>query len=527
VPQRRMLRALVASACVLAIVLAGCSSTTSPATLSPPAGRPTADPAPTSRPVPTTGSDVATDGAIAPAQTTIVDENLRTGSSDWRMGGAGYQVGTDIGAEIKGYASEASVNVGQPITLFVSVSPAQQFKIDIYRLGWYGGTGGRLMVGGTWLPGVTQDACPIEAGLRTCNWQPTIRFTVPTTWVSGVYLAILTNERHFQNAVHFVVRDDASTSPLLYVQPVTTYQAYNPWPHDGSGRSLYATTRVSFDRPYADDGIARSFLDFEQPFVAWLESAGYQVSYATSIDLDRQGTALLRRHRVMLTAGHDEYWTAEMRVAATSALASGTSLAFFSANNMYWQARLEAAPDGRADRVLVCYRTETLDPEPSPVLKTVRWRDPPVSLPELNLLGAEYTNMVAGRAPWVVAGDDSWVYRGTGLSDGQSIPDLVWGESDRPQSPTPGSAPTATILSDSPFQTRYGQTDRSQAVLYQASSGGWVFNASTFGWTGAINPFGQPDERVERMTVNLLDRMGSAALPRSDAAMGFATRNEP
>jgi hypothetical protein len=64
-------------------------------------------------------------------------------------------------------------------------------------------------------------------------------------------------------------------------------------------------------------------------------------------------------------------------------------------------------------------------------------------------------------------------------------------------------------------------------VLYQASSGAWVFNASTFGWTGAINPFGQPDPRVERMTANLLDRMGSATLPRWDAAMGFATRNEP
>jgi hypothetical protein len=501
-----MCRALVAAASVLAVALAGCSSTASPASLSRATTDPTASPWLTASPAPTPRSHAVT-GAATVTPPSIAAENLHPGTSDWRMGGVGYQVGTDIGAEIKGYASDASVDLGQQITLFVSVSPAQQLKIDIYRLGWYGGTGGRLMVGGTWLPGITQDACPIEAGLRTCDWQPTIRFTVPSSWVSGVYLAILTNERHFQNAIHFVVRDDASTSPLLYVQPVTTYQAYNPWPRDGSGRSLYAATRVSFDRPYADDGIARSFFDFEQPFVAWLERAGYEVTYATSIDLHQQGAALLRRHRVMVTAGHDEYWTAEMRVAATSALASGTSLAFFSANNMYWQARLEAAPDGEADRVLVCYRTEALDPEPSPVLKTVRWRDAPVSLPELNLLGAEYTNMVAGRAPWVVAGDDSWVYQGTGLSDGQSIADLVWGESDRPQSPTPASAPTASILSDSPFVTRYGQTDRSQAVLYQAPSGAWVFNASTFGWTGAINPFGQPDPRVERMTANLLDRM--------------------
>lgn len=454
-------------------------------------------------------------------------ENLHPGSTGWIMGGSGYQIATDRGAEIKGYASDTSVDAGQHITLFASVSPAQPLKIDIYRLGWYGGTGGRLMVAGTWLPGVTQQDCPIDAvtGLRVCDWLPTIRFTVPSSWVSGIYLAVLTNDRHFQNGVSFVVRADARTAPLLYIQPVTTYQAYNTWPTNGTGRSLYAAAKVSFDRPYANDGLGRSFFDFEQPVVAWIERAGYDVTYATSIDLHRQGAALLLRHRAMVTAGHDEYWTAEMKAAATTAVAGGISMAFFSANNIYWQARLESGPDQRPDRVLVCYRDAALDPEPTTALKTVRWRDPPVSQPEQTLLGAEYTNMVAGRAPWVVSDASNWVYRGTGLSNGQLIANLVWGESDR-QPDFPGQAPVTVLLSDSPFQTRYGGTDRSQAVLYQAASGGWVFNASTFGWPEAINPFGQPNPGVERMTSNLLDRMMSAKAPLWPTRRGFLARDE-
>jgi hypothetical protein len=443
-----------------------------------------------------------------------VAENLHAGSSGWRMGDSGYQIATDVRGEIKGYASEASVDGGQPITFFVSVSPAQQFKIDIYRLGWYGSSGGRLMVGGTWLPGMTQDACPIdwEIGLRVCDWQPTIRFTVPSNWVSGLYLAVLTNAAHFQNGILFVVRDDASTAPILYVQPVTTYQAYNQFPNDGIGQSLYErAVKVSFDRPYANSGVGKHFFDYDQPFAAWLERAGYDVTYATSIDLHQQGAALLVRHRVMVIAGHDEYWTAAMRAAATAALDHGTSLAFFAANNIYWQARLESAPDGRPDRVLVCYRSAVLDPEPNPALKTVLWRDPPVNQPEQALLGSGYTNAVAGRAAWVVADAASWVYSGTGLSNGQLIPGLVWGESDRPaSSPDPDSYPTVEVLSDSPFQTWYGQIDRSQSVLYQAAGGGWVFDAGTFGWPRALDPFGQPDPRVEGMTRNLLDRMISA-----------------
>ena len=451
----------------------------------------------------------ASPGGIG-AFSAIVAENQHAGSSGWRIGGSGYHIASDVGAQVKGYASATSVDLGQSITLFASAQPAQPLKLDVYRIGWYGGRGGRLMRAGSWQPGVSQPACPIDPAtwLRVCHWLPSVQFTVPTDWVSGIYLAVLTNADAFQNAIPFVVRSDSSPAPIIYLQPVTTYQAYNYWPFGEGGRSLYGTVRVSFDRPYQGSGVGRSFFDFEQPFVAWMERAGYDITYATGIDLDLQGAALLERHRVMVVAGHDEYWTASMRAAATTARDHGVSLAFFAADNVYWQARLEPASDGRPDRVLVCYRKAALDPEPLPALKTVRWRDPPVNQPEETLLGAQYTNIVAGRADWVVADASSWVYRGTGMANGDRIRGLVFGESDRVVSlPSADASPAASILSNSPYLTRHGGQDVSQAAVYQAASGAWVFDAGTFAWAGALNPFGRMDLRVDRMTRNLLDRM--------------------
>lgn len=501
-PAKSLRRLWVTMTCAL-LALGGCSITVSPHTPAPVPERPM--PSPTASWAP--GPSAAAGSGTIPASPAILAENLHPGSSGWRMGGQGFQIATDIGAQVKGYASAPSVEAGQPITLFVSVRPTQPVRIDIYRLGWYGGRGGRLMLEERQVPAVTQPACPIDpaTGLRACSWLPASVLTIPTTWVSGLYLAVLTNAEHFQNAIPFVVRDDASTAPLLYVQPVTTYQAYNTWPSHAGGRDLYAAVKVSFDRPYANSGVGRSFFQFEQPYVAWLERTGYDVTYATSVDLDQQGAALLLRHRAMVTAGHDEYWTAGMRDAAAAALDHGTSLALFAADDVYWQARLEPSSDGRPDRVLVCYRTAARDPVPSAALKTVRWRDPPVSQPEQGLLGSEYTDMVAGRAAWVVADASSWVYLGTGLLDGQLIPGLVYGESDRPAAPP--TAGTVAVLSDSPYRTRSGGHDRSEALVYQAASGGWVFDAGTFGWSGAVNPFASPDPRVERMTRNILDRM--------------------
>jgi len=137
-----------------------------------------------------TGPATATP-AVA-ADNPVVVENQQTGTSAWQLGSL---VATDAGGQIKGYASATSVTQGSSLNVYVSVNPAQTFTIDVYRIGWYGGLGGRLRLHDGPITGATQSACPADAttGAIACNWTSSYTLAVGTDWTSGVYLAVLTN----------------------------------------------------------------------------------------------------------------------------------------------------------------------------------------------------------------------------------------------------------------------------------------------------------------------------------------------
>jgi len=146
----------------------------------------------------------------------IVAENQQPGTTTWQLNRAGFTTADDVSQQIKGYASASSVNKGDSIAFSVSVNPAQTFTIDIYRVGWYGGTGGRLMQHIGPLNGVRQPTCPTDAttGMIECRWPAAVSVSIPTTWTSGMYLVLLTNAANYQNYVPFVVRDDSRTAAL-------------------------------------------------------------------------------------------------------------------------------------------------------------------------------------------------------------------------------------------------------------------------------------------------------------------------
>src|SRR5213076_3136099 len=177
----------------------------------------------------------------------IVLENQQPGSGNWRMWLHNIPPADDVNKQIKGYASATSVNKGESITFYVTVNPAQQYTMDVYRMGWYQGLGGRLMQSIGPLQGVAQPDCPVDAttGLTECNWTAAYTLTVPTTWTSGVFMVQLTNAQGSQNYITFVVRDDARVADIMFQQAVATYQAYNNYPDDttvpgtGTGKSLY------------------------------------------------------------------------------------------------------------------------------------------------------------------------------------------------------------------------------------------------------------------------------------------------
>jgi len=463
--------------------------------------------------------------ATAPAGNAVVAENRLPGTYGWNIWDPPGLISNDTAQQIKGYASATSFAQGGILTLHVTTNPPQTFTIDVYRIGWYGGVGGRLMLSVTGLAGVTQPTCPIAptTGAIECAWSPSYTQVIPTTWTSGAYLAMLTNAAGFRNDVPFVVRDTRSAD-ILYQQSVTTYQAYNNYPNDGStGKSLYdfnsvgpptvsgfpRAVKVSFDRPYSDEGYGQ-FFDNELTFVQWLEWKGYDVTYSTDIDTHANGARLLNS-KAFLSVGHDEYWTKEMFDAAERARDLGVNLGFFGANDVYWQVRLEpsslsSSSQGAANRVMVGYKSATTDPVQGPTT-TVKFRDPPVNRPEQRLIGIQFSSAASALrpdVPYVVRSSGHWTYRGTGFADGASIPNVVGYEIDRLW---PGTVVPAyrqyQLLSQSPFTDIANIPDTANSVMYQAPSGAWVFGAGTINWGRGL--LFNASDPISRITGNVLD----------------------
>ncbi len=128
-------------------------------------------------------------------------------------------------------------------------------------------------------------------------------------------------------------------------------------------------TKVSYDRPFitrdggGGGGPSEDWLfNAEYPMIRWLERNGYHVSYTTDVDMDKDpigitptGAGGTYNHKIFLSVGHDEYWSATQRTKIENARNAGVHMAFFSANEVYWKTRWE---DNH--RTLVCYKEGTL-----------------------------------------------------------------------------------------------------------------------------------------------------------------------
>jgi len=317
------------------------------------------------------------DPCAAPANEIVV-ENCRPGSppSEWDVPGAGDP-------SVQGFAADISVDQGEPVTFKIDTD-ARDYRLDIYRLGWYGGDGARLVA--TVQPSAalpqSQPACTEDAatGLVDCgNWAASASWSVPGDAASGIYFAHLVREDGTPGESHvpFIVRDDDGRSDLLFQTSDTTWQAYNRF----GGNSLYTggpgsnpgrAYKVSYNRPFTTRDYAPEDWVFnaEYPMVRWLERNGYDVSYFTGVDSDRLG-AEIREHRAFLSVGHDEYWSGAQRASVEAARDAGVHLAFLSGNEVFWKTRWEDA-----HRTLVSYKETHANAkiDPAPVW-TGTWRD--------------------------------------------------------------------------------------------------------------------------------------------------------
>ena len=494
----------------------------------------------------------------------IVAENCNIGNpdSEWDVYGSGD-------TSIQGFATDISYNVGQTVSFKISTN-ATNYSINIYRMGYYGGMGARKIA--TISPSAnlpqTQPACITDnsVGLVDCgNWAVSATWTIPSNAVSGIYFAhLIRNDTQGDSHIVWVVRNDASTSAMMFQTSDETWQAYNPY----GGNSLYGGP-VDFDLPdraykvsYNRPSYTRSFEDeagtwvfgAEYPMVRWLEANGYDVTYTTGLDAARN--PLITNHKIYLSVGHDEYWTGPHRAAVQSALAAGVNLAFFSGNEMFWKTRWENSIDGTNTpyRTLVCYK-ETLDyvvggiPDPlDPPTWTGTWRDPRNSppadggSPENGLTGTLF--MVNGPGPdndgaslavQVPAADGKMrFWRNTAVANQAAnatytLPGGTLGyefDEDVDNGFRPAGAfhlSTATypmtidLLLD--FGAVYGAGNATHhAVMYRAPSGALVFGAGTVQWSWGLdsthdNPFtssqnNAADPNMQQATANLFADMG-------------------
>ncbi|MEU4424430.1 DUF4082 domain-containing protein [Actinoplanes sp. NPDC024001] len=487
----------------------------------------------------------------APVVNPVVCENSKAGTDSevWdEIWGAGDHT-------IQGFATEASVNVGQPISFKISAAGA--YRIDIYRLGWYQGKGARKF--DTLRPplGNPQPNCIDNAAteIYDCGvWSVSATWTVPANTVSGIFIAKLTIEASGEvdgeeihgdtSQIPFVVRNDASTSKLYFKTSDATWQAYNDY--GGSnfywGGPLGRALKVSYNRPYKTRALSygRDYLFAnEYPMLRFLERNGYDVSYFTDVDADIRGQ-LIKNHKVFLSVGHDEYWSGPQRAHVEAARDAGVNLAFFSGNEVYWKTRWEPSVDGanKPHRTLVCYKETWADAKIDPSSEwTGTWRDPrftPPSnggVPENALTGTAYMSNNTDLAMQVPADQGKnrfWRHTDAATQTSGALtlaPHTVGYESDedldngfRPPglfrlSTTTGPAPQ--YLQDFGLQTKDGTTTH-HMTLYRAASGALVFGAGTIQWAWGLDEYhdpvadAEPANRVmQQATVNLMADMGA------------------
>jgi len=452
----------------------------------------------------------------------IQRENARLGTFDWRV------TNPALHREIEGYASLTSVHRSHQIRFYIHTQDSS-YSLAIYRTGWYGGLGARLVHGPVALRGISQPMPSMDpqTGLVECVWRDPYLLLVgeadQENWVSGIYLVKLTASRSGAQAyIIFVVRDDTRPSDWLFQSSVTTYQAYNNW----GGKSLYdfnsregRAYKVSFNRPYAissnpaaaygngagdfltnnavPPADASSASGWEYNMVRWLEREGYDVTYSTNVDT-HSNPRLLDRHKGWLSVGHDEYWTWQMRANVEGARDRGLNLAFFSGNVCYWQIRLEPnLSTNEPDRTIVSYKDDapTCDPyargrSEDYHLMTVRWRDPPINRPEDSLIGVMYDGNPVDE-DIIISVSDHWSMQGTSLQVGDRLPRLLGYEADR----SFGGAPANMgILAESPYMFE-GQPHLAHMTSYSLPTGATVFATGTIQWSWGLDDFNVPDLR--------------------------------
>jgi lysophospholipase L1-like esterase len=441
---------------------------------------------------------------------------------------------SDNRSPIEGYSDQLSYVPGEDVRFFVS-SSAAEFDVEIARVG----AERKLVWKKEKLSGL-HHPIPQDASSRGCGWPESFRVRIPDGWSSGYYTASLTARmeeggKPSRFEVFFVVRsaNPGKDTKILLQLSTNTYNAYTNW----GGYSLYAYhgrhhiqgRRVSFDRPQYSQ-----FNNWELPFVQWAEKAGYKIDYAVNSDLEFH-PELLKHYKLVLSVGHDEYWSASMRDHLERFICDGGNVAFFSGNTCCWQVRSEDA--GRA---LTCwkqsYRDDPVFPTGDYKLLSTLWSHHLVQRPENQLTGVGFLyggyrkshgQFMEEKAEFTVHRPDHWLFEGTSLKRGDVFgakDNLVGYECDgcelawKDGLPTPthrdGTPKSFVVLATCPakwhpddceWYDRWEKGRVGNSVVGTYTNGGTVVTVGTTDWSHGLRG---NDPAVMRIAKNVLEKLG-------------------
>ncbi|MEX2595085.1 MAG: N,N-dimethylformamidase beta subunit family domain-containing protein [Anditalea sp.] len=466
----------------------------------------------------------------------IILENKKKGSTDWQLTRVRPDKDLYRTSYIEGYCSKQSVQAEDKLDLMISTSPAQSYKIDIYRTGFYSGTGGRLVHSIGPLPGKPQiTPSHGEKNIHECEWEVSTSLTVPENWLSGVYLGKLQtlpqsqDEPYWESYIIFIVTDERPVDVLFQCSD-NTWQAYNRWPND---YSLYTHPKgvqgpwaaVSFDRPYGRQaqftGIVNDplsfgsgeFISFERPFSYFLEEHGYDVAYCSNSDMVAPERGL--KAKAFLSIGHDEYWDIRQFRSVEVLKEQGVNLLFFSGNSLCWVSPYSESKSGNPFGRI--FRAGPYGATNDYAVNREKEHGPfPERGPDEGfLMGVRNIQPVNGGGDWIVVKPEHWIFKGTGIKKGDKIPGLIGWEFHGDAAEIIGMEVVAEGIAwqggDNPSKW--------QSVIYPGPKENFIFNASTIFWAqGLSNPPGHtlpwshynrphgPDARVQKITHNLLGK---------------------
>ena len=467
----------------------------------------------------------------------IIEENQKEGSDDWQLTRVrpdekeGFRCSL-----IEGYCSKQSAHAGESIDIKISTNPASRFKLEIFRTGYYGGKGARLMDTMGPYDGVPQSIPePGYKNLHECNWSTTVRLEIPQDWLSGVYLGRLTtlpeNEQgpYWQSYVIFIVKDDRNADFLVQCSD-NTWQAYNRWPNN---YSLYTDPKgnqgpwahVSFDRPYGrqaqysdivNDPLSfgsGEFLSFEQPMSYFLEQHGYDVTYCSNVDMLTPDRGL--KCKTFISVGHDEYWDIRQFQSVEKMRDEGLNLLFLSGNSVCWVSPFRESAVCEENRIIFRGGPYGGDLEHAAGRERDHGPFPERGPDEGTLMGVRNVEPVNGGGDWMITDAGHWIFEGTGVKNGDRIPGLVGWE----YHGNPADIPGLEVVAEGTAWVGGHIPQQWTSVVYPGPKGNFVFNASTIFWCQGLSmppghtlpwshwsrPHG-PDERVQKITHNLLRR---------------------